>query len=291
MNRLTVFTPTYNRAHTLDRLYDSLLQQTLTSFCWLVVDDGSTDETEGLINSYIAEGKIDIRYYKQQNGGKQRAHNRGVELCDTELFLCLDSDDYLTKDAVSSILMCWDSVNDKGEVSGILAQKGINEQKIMGTVFPAQIDRCSLWDLNHKYRFKGETALIYRADVLKSYLFPVAPGEKFISESYVYDQIDQLYQMVLLPRVVMICEYLPDGYTRNNRRTTRNNPIGYMRVKRLELDLVEGPLKKFETTTLYLVGAYYSGDYWAHWKELPNKITATLCVAPSILLARTVFAK
>lgn len=291
MKKLTVFTPTFNRAHTLGRLYESLLRQKDTSFCWLIVDDGSTDGTEDLVNSYIAEDKVEIRYFKQVNGGKQRAHNQGVKMCETELFVCLDSDDYLTDDAVSNILDYWASIDDSDDVAGIIAQKGLSEHEIMGTNYPEKLRFSTLWDLNHKHHFQGETALVYRTDILRDYLFPVAPGEKFISESYVYDQIDQSYQMALLPKVVMICEYLPDGYTRNNRRTTRNNPIGYMRVKRLELDLVNGLIQKMITTSLYLVGAYYSNDYWSYWKELPNRAMAAICTIPSVLLAVTIFAK
>ena len=291
MSILTIFTPTYNRAYTLDRLYQSLVRQEGSSFCWLVIDDGSTDGTEALIKSFIDEGKVDIRYFKQDNGGKQRAHNRAVELCETELFLCLDSDDYLSDGAVSDILDCWESIGDKDSIAGIIAQKGTREYEIMGTHFPEDITESTLWDLNHKYRFRGETALVYRTDILKRYPFPVAPGEKFISESYAYDQIDQNYQMMLLRQIVMICEYLPDGYTNNTRRTTRNNPIGYMRIKRLELDLSTSQLQRTKSTILYLVGAYYSGDYWSYWKELPNKVLAALCIAPSFLIAKTIFAK
>jgi glycosyltransferase involved in cell wall biosynthesis len=109
-HKITVFTPTYNRAYILDRVYKSLINQTNKSFVWLIVDDGSTDNTESLVKKWIKEDKIEIKYYKQKNGGKQRAHNKAVKLTDTDLFICLDSDDYFTKDAIEILLNSWNEV-------------------------------------------------------------------------------------------------------------------------------------------------------------------------------------
>ena len=102
--KLTIFTPTYNRAYTLKKLYASLIEQINQNFEWLIVDDGSTDNTEEVVKQWVDEKKITIRYFKQRNGGKQRAHNKGVEICNTELFICVDSDDYIVKDSVDKIL-------------------------------------------------------------------------------------------------------------------------------------------------------------------------------------------
>ena len=110
--KVTVFTPAYNRAYTLGRLYESLLKQTDKRFCWLIVDDGSTDQTEELVSNWIKENRIDIEYYKQENQGKPAAHNTGVELTKTELFTCVDSDDYLTDNAVGEILNAWERKTD-----------------------------------------------------------------------------------------------------------------------------------------------------------------------------------
>ena len=100
---LTVCTPTYNRAHTLPRLYESLVRQTSQDFEWLVVDDGSTDNTRELVDGWVAEGRIRIRYVYKENGGKPSAHNLGVRMAAGELFFCVDSDDYLTDNAVEVI--------------------------------------------------------------------------------------------------------------------------------------------------------------------------------------------
>ena len=114
MKELTVFTPTYNRAYTLGRLYESLCRQSNKNFEWLVVDDGSKDGTEELIKSWQSEEKISIRYIYQENGGKMRAHNRGVKSTETELFVCVDSDDYLVDDGIEKILSFWNREYSKG---------------------------------------------------------------------------------------------------------------------------------------------------------------------------------
>ena len=110
---LTVCTPTYNRAHTLPRLYESLVRQTSQDFEWLVVDDGSTDNTRELVDGWVAEGRIRIRYVYKENGGKPSAHNLGVRLAAGELFFCVDSDDYLTDNAVELILSAWENADRK----------------------------------------------------------------------------------------------------------------------------------------------------------------------------------
>ena len=110
MKTVTVFTPTYNRAYTLPKLYNSLCRQTSVDFMWLVVDDGSTDNTEELIKGWQEENKVLIEYHKQSNGGKMRAHNLGVKLCNSELFFCVDSDDYISDVAIEHIIDYWNEL-------------------------------------------------------------------------------------------------------------------------------------------------------------------------------------
>lgn len=286
---LTIFTPTYNRAYIIESLYRSLIKQTNNSFCWFVVDDGSTDGTEELIHSFIEEGLLDIRYYKQPNGGKQRAQNYAVDHCDTELFYCVDSDDSLSSDAVDLILKKWQEESSLDDVAGIIALRGSNANTPLGTWLPEGVEYSTVWDLYFKYHHKGDIALIYRTDVLRNYPYPVEPGEKFIAETYSSYLIDQEYRMALLQKVIWICKYLPDGYTHNVRKVSRENPFGYMRIKRLYIDLASGFLLRFESTVLFLVGAFYAGNYWRHWSSLPNRIEACFAVIPSIILANTEF--
>ena len=167
MKKLTVFTPAYNRADMLHTVYESLLCQTNTDFVWLVVDDGSSDDTWEVLNSFKNEGRLEIDLIRQENGGKMRAHNVGVRLAETELFVCLDSDDCFTKNTVSDILKQWEKVSGDREIAGIVAHKGRDEEHTLyDAVFP-DVETDTLSGLYSK-GFKGETTLIFRTDNLCS---------------------------------------------------------------------------------------------------------------------------
>lgn len=286
---MTIFTPTYNRAYIIGKLYESLLAQTSDDFKWMVVDDGSTDDTRSVIEGFVAEGKIDITYIYQENGGKQRAHNTGVEACDTELFFCVDSDDTLVPTAVEDVLDLWRRRGNEPGIAGIIAMRGRSETEPMNTWFPEGLETTTMWDLYYKLHHKGDTALIYRTDILREYPYEVAPGEKFIGETYVYHKIDQHYKLAVLPKIIWICEYLPDGYTTHVRKITRENPVSYMRLKRDYIDYADTFLLKLEETALYLVGAYFAGCFGRAYRELPNRFISTLAVPVAFLLVKTVY--
>lgn len=238
MKQLTIFTPTYNRAYTLPRLYQSLQDQDIRIFKWLIVDDGSTDNTKQLVNRWIDEGKLEIRYIYQKNAGKMAAHNRAVLECDTELFLCCDSDDWMEADSVSKAIDYWNNnqniISDKSEanvlgkigISGMVSPRRMINRDFdsLGTL-PEGIRTYTLTGL-YKKGFKGETALFFRTSVIRQYPFPVIEGEKFVPESYVYRQIERKYDMLVYPHYCMDCEYQPDGYTVNSRIIRLKNPKG-----------------------------------------------------------------
>lgn len=224
---LTIFTPTYNRAYILPKAYKALCNQTNKNFVWLIVDDGSTDNTEQLIQSWIQEKIITVQYHRQKNGGKMRAHNLGIDLCQTELFVCVDSDDYLVDDAVESILGTWNTLQHKEQLAGIIAYKGKSSSDILfGKPFP-DLNPATLQQL-YQNGFSGETTLIYKTYVLSQYHFPVFDGEKFIPEAVVYDQIDQHYPLYVLPKILTICEYHDDGLSHSVDLLRKNNPKGWL---------------------------------------------------------------
>lgn len=233
--KVTVFTPTYNRGYTLGRLYESLLRQTDKRFCWLIVDDGSTDNTEELVYMWMKEKKIEIEYFKQKNQGKPMAHNKGVELAKTELFTCVDSDDYLTDEAVAEILYTWNQI--PGDCIGIL---GYIEREGGSVLTKCSDDNMIKGTLRYLYDhgLSGDTILIFRSDVLKKYVFPKFNGEKFIPEAYLYDLLDQEGKLFLMKKAIYVCEYLPDGYTAGMARLLYQNPKGYFCYikQRLRLD-------------------------------------------------------
>ncbi len=226
---LTVFTPTYNRAYILPKLYQALRAQTDKNFDWLVVDDGSVDDTESLVNGWIAENEISIRYIKQENGGKMKAHNRGVEETETELFVCVDSDDWIVSDSVESIVNAWrETINQPHEgICGLVAYRGRDERQPLGNEFPLNVETSTLSGL-YAVGFQGDTTLVFKTEVLRAYPFPIIGKEKFITEAYVYEQIDRAYRLRLLPKVITVCEYREDGLTNNLEGIVFRNPCGYV---------------------------------------------------------------
>lgn len=226
MKRLTIFTPTYNRAYILPKLYESLCVQTCQDFEWLIVDDGSTDNTNEIAERWIEEGKIDIRYIYQENSGKMMAHNKAVRESRAKLFMCVDSDDCLcTEHVIAEILSYWNTRNetDNPEICGMIGYKQIEHKT---ECFPKGMSMAHLSELFEK-GFSGETALIIKRDVLATYPFPYFEGEKFITDVYIYDQIDRDYQFLLFPYKVQDCRYHDDGYSNHYMELLFENPLGY----------------------------------------------------------------
>lgn len=228
---LTVFTPTYNREKLLPRLYESLKRQTSRDFTWLIVDDGSTDNTKDLISGFTAENIVDIQYIYRENGGKMRAHNDGVKNCKTPYFLCVDSDDYLVDTAVEKLL---DVANQKNILSegsnlaGIIAHKGKSETSLLSDVnFKEGIEKSKLYDLYLK-GFKGETTIMFVTDVIEMYPFPEIEGEKYVPEDYVYDKIDAVCEYIVLDEIITVCEIVSEGYTDSVIKLKKNNPKAFL---------------------------------------------------------------
>lgn len=269
--KITVFTPTYNREYVLFQCYNSLCRQTNKNFEWLIVDDGSTDKTENTIQKWIAENKISIKYIKQKNSGKHIAHNTGVHSCDTDIFVCVDSDDYLVDNAIQVILENWDTVEDNNKIAGIIGLRGSSLTEPLGTRMPPNIKKCSINDLYYKYRFKGDTVLAFKTEILKKYLFPSFEGEKFVTEAVIYDQISQNYEMTLLDNILYICRYLPDGYSMNFLKLHKRNPEGYKYYLRQRIDFANSIKAKINGYSNYVAGCWRVGHRAEKIKEY-NKL-------------------
>lgn len=222
--KLTIFTPAYNRAGMLPRLFQSLLRQTSFDFEWLIVDDGSTDETEQLVSSFVNKASFPVRYVYKENGGKHTAHNVALKYAQGKWFFCVDSDDYLADGAVDIIIQSTRSLADN---QGIIAYKEEVTGKRLSGEFPRDVLFAGLNSLAFTYGCTGEFSLIFPTALLQKYPFPVFEGEKFVTESVVYDRIEQDSEMLLLRKTVTICEYQTEGYSQNANRLMRHNPLGY----------------------------------------------------------------
>lgn len=256
---LTIFTPTYNREKLLEKVYNSLIRQTCLDFEWLIVDDGSTDNTKIIVNKFIDEGKICVRYIKKDNGGKHTAHNVAVKNAYGDLFLCLDSDDILTEQAVEII------INNQRELlkddCGFICYKAELSGKLLSTAFKDNLKKhCGLFELNRKYHIVGEFALVFKTEILKNFLFPVFENEYFIGESVLYDQLEQKgYKFCPLPIVIEICEYQKDGLSSNFNKIMKNNPAGYCLYFMQRIDLQKNFLLKLIISSKYHAFCFLAG--------------------------------
>ncbi len=225
---ITIFTPTYNRAYRLQTLYESLKGQTCKDFEWIVVDDGSTDDTQSLFEQWTKESSFTIKYYKQANGGKHRALNKGVSLAEGELFFVVDSDDYISNDAVYKIIDSWRGVKDK-TIGGLCFRKiNISNNMIIGKPQPRQTMLSKTYELEYKYGMFGDKAFIYLTSILREFPFPVFKNEKFVPEGLVYNRIDMHYSLLCIDEGIYYCEYLTDGLSANFKKQLKKNPRGFL---------------------------------------------------------------
>lgn len=224
---LTVFTPTYNRAYSLPRHYESLKEQTLADFEWLIVDDGSTDETEQLIEKWINEVSF-IRYYRHKRGGKHRAINWGVQQARGELFFIVDSDDYLPKDSLQLTYDFYLQVKDDNRYAGVSGMKCYPNGKKVGDEVTFEVLDADNASFREKYKVKGDVTDVFKTAVLREYPFPEFPGELFLTEDVVWDRIARKYRIRFFNRNIYTCEYLPDGLSGNLSLHHRSSPQGTM---------------------------------------------------------------
>ena len=214
--KFTIFTPTYNREYTLSKLYEDLKKQTYNDFEWLIVDDGSTDNTEELVKKFIDEDVLDIRYIKKVNGGKHTAINTGVKNANGEFFFIVDSDDGLMPNSMDLVIQEWNKVENKDEFCGVVGLcSKMEDGKTLGTEIPDEHLICHFAELYYKFGVKGDKTIVFLTDILKQYPFPEREGIKFLPESVVWYEISKYYKVICINEPMIVREYLEDGLTRN----------------------------------------------------------------------------
>ena len=213
-----IFTPAYNRAHTLPRTYDSLCGQSCKNFIWLIIDDGSTDNTAELVRDWQnCDNGFEIQYIYKENGGMHTAHNAAYANIRTELNTCIDSDDIMADGAVEKILSKWDAVRDKG-YAGVVGLNADFDGRIIGKGFSLDMTETTISGY-YAAGGAGDKKLVYRTDVITAYPeYPVFDGEKYVSLSYKYLLIDQDYKLAVLNDVLCNVEYQSDGSSNNMLR-------------------------------------------------------------------------
>jgi len=226
--KITVFTPTYNRAYNLKNVYDSICQQNYENVEWVVVDDGSSDETQQLIKSFSEENKIAIKYFYQQNRGKHFAINKGVSLAKGELFVILDSDDKLPVDALNLIAENYEKVEKRNDIGGICGRKAYFDGNAVGKSNGINKIVTDSLEIRYKHRVEGDLAEVFKTDVLKEVPFPEILNEKFCPEVLVWNRIAQKYKLFFFDDIIYNCEYLPDGLTSKIVKIRMTSPVASM---------------------------------------------------------------
>lgn len=231
---ITVFTPTYNRAYIIGNLYQSLKRQAYADFEWLVVDDGSTDDTESLFNQWMQEdNKFVIRYFKQENGGKHRAINRGLDMAHGQWFFTVDSDDYLTDDALAKVADWCAKIENHPSIKGIVANRGYTPTETGNYLFKEPYLDKSFLDMytltrDGKLVLGGERAVILSTALHREYKYPEFAGEKFMTEAVACNRMAyDGYKVRFYNDIIWVFEYKEDGLTKAGSKLFLNNPRGY----------------------------------------------------------------
>ena len=226
--KISVLTPTYNRANLLDNLYKSLIENLNygVEIEWLIMNDGSTDNTEEKIKEYIKQGKIDIKYFYQENQGKMVAINNLVGQASGELIVDCDSDDYFSDDAFKIIKESYEKYpNENQELYGMCFLKYDTKGQNMGQLF--KNEKTTMFDLYFKEGEDGEKALVFYSVIRKQFKHELEHGEKFVTEARMYHKMDEKYKMACINEPIMICEYQDEGYTKNIMEQFKKYPFGY----------------------------------------------------------------
>lgn len=257
--KFTVFTPSYNRAGLLDRLYQSLKEQTYKDFEWLIVDDGSSDNTEEVVKSYQDENIIEIRYIKKENGGKHTAVKRGVEEARGELFLMIDSDDFLIPGGIEGFNDVWEKIENKEEFSSVCCLCKDTNGKLVGTRFPEDLIDSNSMEIREKYGVLGDKAAFTKTSVYREFPFPVFEGERFITEAVVDDLVALKYKTRFVNKILCIKEYQEGGLSDNSLKLRINNPRGTMYYYNQSMEIAATPKKRMRSAINYMRFCYHAG--------------------------------
>ena len=284
MAALTVFTPAYNRAHTLSRTYESLCQQECKDFIWLIVDDGSTDGTGELVRTWQQKNKdFEIRYVYKENGGMHTAHNTAYEMIDTELNVCIDSDDCLEKGAVQKILDKWATVRNQG-YTGLIGLDADMNGNLIGKGFPSGLRDTTLTGY-YAAGGRGDKKLVYRTDIMKKYPpYPVFEGEKYVALAYKYRLIDQDYRLAVLNEVLCRVEYQADGSSGTMWKQYLKNPRGFAFWRKVCMQYPDSRKRQFVDCIHYVSSSLIAGE--KHMiSESPAKMETIAALPWGFLLA------
>lgn len=265
----------------MHQVYQSLCRQSSKDFVWMIIDDGSTDNTRELVQEWKTENVIEIEYYYKTNGGMHTARNMAYDLTTTELNMIVDSDDWLVDDAVEIIIDFWYK-NKSGKAYGIIAYNVTKDGKIVGSPLPREGMLSTLTELENKYRVKGDKKLILRSDLSKNFPFPEFLNEKFYPASYKYRMLDLEYGLLVMTKPVCVVNYNEDSMTFSKYSQYKQNPRGFAHFRNEMIRISKSPKVIFRENIHYIAESKFAKDknYISH----SSKPFFTVLVLPIGLL-------
>ena len=285
---VTFFTPTYNRAHILHRCYESLCAQPDYNFKWLIVDDGSTDNTKEIVSEWIKkENRFEIRYIYKENGGLHTAFNVAVDAADTEVFVCFESDDVFTPDAMPVIERMWSEIRNTDCVGFISLCKDF-DGKLIGEEYPSSVK--TVFYYQHRDIAKGDKQYVFRTEALKKvFPMPVFRGERFFDPKYRFFSLDKIGPLAVTNEVFDLVEYQPEGMTNNIIRQYYDSPNSFAEYRKLYMQLPDrSALYRFKQNVHYVASCCLAGKLNRAVSESPQKGYTVLALVPGILLSSVI---
>lgn len=282
---LTVFTPSYNRAYTLHKCYESLKRQSCKDFKWLIIDDGSTDNTNELVEKWKSENNdFEITYIYQKNQGMHGAHNTAYENIDTELNVCIDSDDYMPDDGVKRIKEKWEKVKHNKKIAGLIGLDSYENGDIIGEKFPDKLKKSTLFEINNKYKIPGDKKLAYRSELTKKFPYPIFADEKYVGLAYKYYKLDEEYELATINEVLCVVEYLEDGSSKNMLKQYKRNPKGFAFYRIENIKNSKASLKFKVKESVHYVSSSLLCKNKSFLKESSHKVLTLLSLPLGVLL-------
>ena len=282
---ITVFTATYNRKSQLQELYRSLQKQSYKDFEWIIVDDGSQDNTREVVEEFKKNNDMKILYKYKENGGKMSAYNMGVELANGDIFLCIDSDDLAVEDSLKIVAEKYDEIKDNGELAGLaFLDVDRKTKEVIGTKFPQDGLVDTYYNIYNLYKVKGDKSFIFKTNILKNYSFPQLGKEKFVPEAWLFNKICEKYKIKCYNIPVIDVEYLEEGYSKNYFKLAKNNPLGQVLYYK-ELYALEPTLYNVAAYDMYSIFA--KEGFMKTIKKHPNKLKAIAMYLPALYKAIT----
>lgn len=287
MEILTVFTPSYNRINLLKRGYDALKKQTNKDFIWMIIDDGSTDNTKEIVQQWVVQEKeFKIEYFYKENGGLYTTYNYAIEKSNTELMVCIDSDDFMPDDAVEKIINCWNKYGSD-KYAGIVGLDFDLNGCVIGDYLPDQKTINLIDLLIGKYNIvNGDRTNVIRTEVYKMYAPLIGfEGEKNFNPHYIHLCISKKYDFLVLNENLRYVEYQDEGMSNSIFKQYKNSPKSFKKTRKLYLSFNQAPFKfKIKNSIHYVSSCILSKEYTEIFKNPLGLVYVLLSIIPGIML-------